>query len=470
MLRLFSIALIVLMSLENCYSQYYSFPYIGWKQTTEISQGDFSGNFERSIIESEIISDTTINNKTYFKQTNEFSFQYLRKEDGKLFKLAQDLVGEELIMDFSLSVGEQYIVEYYAAPGGLIIDTLYVYSKERIIGPGQDSIYKLTLTKDLLSPFGGFSWIEGVGDQISGLHFGIPIDEMTSIYQLCTLNEGNQTIYSTEIFECNCDNLFGIDNDMDGARNKTGSLIKLNVNSSNFGSNQELKMNKCDTLLIINDSDYSILTLADSVITQPDSTSITNLDSLLFFDISTYDEIMITHQLSDVHYTIQTSACFTDDCDDNNPNIHPNHVEVPYNGLDDDCDPTTFDDDLDQDGFLLANDCDDNNSNINPDAEEIPNNGIDEDCDGMDLISSTHELANSTINIYPNPAIDIVNIDVAGRLNFQINLYSLEGKLIKRASNSNKIKINSTPKGTYLLEIKDFKTGKKIVEKIVIEK
>ena len=28
--------------------------------------------------------------------------------------------------------------------------------------------------------------------------------------------------------------------------------------------------------------------------------------------------------------------------------------ELPYNGLDDDCDPATLDDDLDQDGFLLS--------------------------------------------------------------------------------------------------------------------
>jgi len=51
--------------------------------------------------------------------------------------------------------------------------------------------------------------------------------------------------------------------------------------------------------------------------------------------------------------------------------------EIPYNGIDDDCDIETLDDDLDQDGFILLNDCDDENPAINPDAEEIPNNVIE---------------------------------------------------------------------------------------------
>ena len=126
--------------------------------------------------------------------------------------------------------------------------------------------------------------------------------------------------------------------------------------------------------------------------------------------------------------------------------------------------------DYDMDGYNSEEDCDDTDPLINPSAEEIPNNGIDEDCDGMDLVSSIHEIANSKFKIYPNPAIDIINIDVKGPLDFRVNLYDLEGKSIISESNSNRIKVESIPRGVYLLVIKNLKTGQEIVEKIIIGK
>lgn len=81
------------------------------------------------------------------------------------------------------------------------------------------------------------------------------------------------------------------------------------------------------------------------------------------------------------------------DCDDTDPSIHPDAVEIPNDNIDQDCDGADLivldpkDIDNDEDGFTEnQGDCDDTNSGINPDIMEICGNGIDEDCNGVDLI------------------------------------------------------------------------------------
>ena len=70
-----------------------------------------------------------------------------------------------------------------------------------------------------------------------------------------------------------------------------------------------------------------------------------------------------------------------EDCDDQNNTVYPGATEVPYNGVDDDCDEATPDDDLDGDGYGIDEDCDDGDETVNPGATEACN-GVDDDCNG----------------------------------------------------------------------------------------
>jgi hypothetical protein len=104
----------------------------------------------------------------------------------------------------------------------------------------------------------------------------------------------------------------------------------------------------------------------------------------------------------------------TVDCNDSNPDINPAAQEIPYSGIDDDCNASTRDDDLDMDGYASANDCNDSDASVHPNATEVPYDGIDQDCDGADLVdvdqdgySFTNDCNDTDQAVHPG-AIEII--------------------------------------------------------------
>ena len=266
----------------------------------------------------------------------------------------------------------------------------------------------------------------------------------------------------------NCDEIDAtdiVDNDGDGFNNTED----CDDNNPNVNPDQEEIPydgidNDCNTATLDDDLDQDGFTIAEdcdddnpeinpNAIDTPDNGIDENCNGVDATDIIDNDEDGFNN---------------LEDCDDNNPNINPDQEEVPYDGIDNDCNTATLDDDLDQDGFTIAEDCDDQNFEINPDQIDIPNNGIDEDCDGIDLITSTYELSGVKVNIYPNPATDIINVDVSKEINYHINIYDLQGKCMATEEWQGQIRLNGFSTGTYFLELINEENGERILEKIVI--
>ena len=113
-------------------------------------------------------------------------------------------------------------------------------------------------------------------------------------------------------------------------------------------------------------------------------------------------------------------------------------------------------------------DCDDTNMAINPEANEIPYNGIDEDCDGNDFLASTNDLADWGISIFPNPVSDhlFIENDYLEGLTYQI--LNTQGQVLRTGELDESIDISSFAQGLYLIEITTSNLAQPLLGKIMV--
>jgi len=174
------------------------------------------------------------------------------------------------------------------------------------------------------------------------------------------------------------------------------------------------------------------------------------------------------------------------DCDDDNPAINPEAVEI-CDGLDNDCDGEVDEDvtntyylDADADGYgtgmtqtgcapeedyylageLIAidGDCNDGDASIYPGAPEIADDGIDQDCDGSDLVTSTVSF-NGTVTLQGRPPAP----HPAWSVPLTVNLYqpgttNLLASFTPTTDNSGAFAIAGITPGQYDVAVKNFHT------------
>lgn len=69
----------------------------------------------------------------------------------------------------------------------------------------------------------------------------------------------------------------------------------------------------------------------------------------------------------------------------------------------------------------------------------------------------TVELGGRYLSVYPNPATDVLNVNLDGRVAQSVEIVNMAGQSLYSAKASNKVNVNFLPSGVYVLRVKDDK-------------
>jgi hypothetical protein len=105
-------------------------------------------------------------------------------------------------------------------------------------------------------------------------------------------------------------------------------------------------------------------------------------------------------------------------------------------------------------------DCDDSNVTVNPGQVEVPGDGLDNDCDGeTDNVSSAADFG-QLVRAYPNPVHDWLTIEIALAGNIIYEIQDMSGRLLRAGKTGFtdgrlQISFEAALPGVYLLRLRE---------------